>query len=105
MKGFTFEMLLTPPNTSIPSSELLTLWMWDSVVPLPIASVVSAFYYLRIVKVMFFDDPVVRVPEQMQCPIQNSILSANGLAVIALGIVPGPLMAWCVLAVRSSLGA
>ncbi len=70
-----------------------------------IASLIGAFYYLRIVKVMFFDDPVVRVPEQMQCPIQNSILSANGLAVIALGIVPGPLMAWCVLAVRSSLGA
>jgi len=70
-----------------------------------IASLIGAFYYLRIVKVMFFDDPVVRAPEQMQCPIQNSLLSANGLAVIALGVVPGPLMAWCVLAVRSSLGA
>ncbi len=70
-----------------------------------LTSLVGAFYYLRIVKVMFFDDPVVRAPAQMQCPIQNSILSANGLAVLLLGLMPGPLMAWCVVAVRTSLGA
>lgn len=68
-----------------------------------LASLIGAFFYLRIVKVMFFDEPARAHPEVFSCPVQRSVLSANGLAVLILGILPGPLMAWCVEAVRLSL--
>lgn len=59
-----------------------------------VLSVVGAFYYLRIIKLMYFDKP-----EDLQ-PIAASIdmrvvLSANGLAMLALGIYPSALMALC----------
>jgi NADH-quinone oxidoreductase subunit N len=91
------------------------------------ASLIGAFYYLRLVKVMFFDAPTpapaataeptdvpaVGAPLSQGatpaavgiCRVQQSVLSANGLAVLVLGIVPGPLMAYCVYAVKVSLAA
>ncbi|MEY3096326.1 MAG: hypothetical protein RIR74_1418 [Pseudomonadota bacterium] len=68
------------------------------------ASLIGAFFYLRIVKVMFFDEPVREHPVPSICQIQRSLLSANGIAVLLLGVLPGPLMAWCVQAIRVSLG-
>jgi NADH-quinone oxidoreductase subunit N len=64
-----------------------------------VMSLIGAFYYLRIVKVMYFDEP------QADAPIEAGrdfrlLLSANGLAVLALGIVPGPLMALCLAAIQ-----
>ena len=58
-------------------------------------SVVGAFYYLRIVKVMYFDKA-----EEGGVAIDSSLdvrvlLSANSLAVLGLGIYPGALMALC----------
>jgi NADH-quinone oxidoreductase subunit N len=61
-----------------------------------IISVVGAFYYLRIVKLMYFDAPV----EEAALPHARDMqvaLSLNGVAIIALGIFPGWLMA---LAIR-----
>ncbi len=60
-------------------------------------SVIGAFYYLRIVKLMYFDEP-----EQMSA-IKASrgirlVLSMNGLAVLLLGFIPGALMALCISA-------
>jgi NADH-quinone oxidoreductase subunit N len=68
------------------------------------ASLIGAFFYLRIVKVMFFDEPVREHPVPSICQVQRSLLSANGVAVLLLGVLPGPLMAWCVQAIRVSLG-
>ena len=68
------------------------------------ASLIGAFFYLRIVKVMFFDEPVREHPVPSICQVQRSLLSANGIAVLLLGVLPGPLMAWCVQAIRVSLG-
>ena len=67
-------------------------------------SLIGAFFYLRIVKVMFFDEPVRVHPAPVVCQIQRWLLSVNGLTVLALGIFPGPLLVWCVTAVRISLG-
>jgi NADH-quinone oxidoreductase subunit N len=67
-------------------------------------SLIGAFFYLRIVKVMFFDEPVREHPVPSICQVQRSLLSANGIAVLLLGVLPGPLMAWCVQAIRVSLG-
>ena len=59
------------------------------------ASVIGAFYYLRIVKLMYFDAPSTEVAK----PIRNSgarvALAVNAAAVLALGIVPGPLLELC----------
>jgi NADH-quinone oxidoreductase subunit N len=65
-------------------------------------SLIGAFYYLRIVKLMYFDTPHDTAPI-VASPDARLILSANGLAVLALGILPQPLMAVCVHAIGISL--
>lgn len=66
-----------------------------------LTSVVGAFYYLRIVKLMYFDDPVDQAP--IHAPRDaRTLLSANGLALLVLGIIPQPLMGLCVLALTQS---
>ncbi len=64
-------------------------------------SLVGAFYYLRIVKLMYFDTPHDTTPITTS-PDIRVIMSANGLAVLALGILPQPLMAVCVHAIGAS---
>ena len=68
------------------------------------ASLVGAFYYLRLVKVMYFDDPKCDVPLDYG-KSARSLLTVNGAAVLLLGIAPGPLMAVCLYTVRMSLSA
>lgn len=65
-------------------------------------SLIGAFYYLRIVKLMYFDEPVQLMPVSGQGDA-GIILSLNSLAVLALGILPQPLMAWCAQAIQASL--
>jgi NADH-quinone oxidoreductase subunit N len=66
-----------------------------------LASLVGAFYYLRVVKVMYFDDPVDDAP--IEGPNDARVLlSANGLALLLLGILPQPLMGLCALALTQS---
>jgi len=65
-------------------------------------SLVGAFYYLRIVKVMFFDEPADMAPIEA-CRGVRVLLSANVLAVAVLGIFPSLLMQVCVVVVQSSL--
>lgn len=67
-----------------------------------LASLVGAFYYLRLVKVMYFDAPVQTAPIEAP-PAMRAVLSLNGALVLVLGIVPGGLMALCVQAVRAVL--
>jgi len=58
-------------------------------------SVVGAFYYLRVVKHMYFDKPADDV-ESIQIGADTNIaFSLNGLAVLVLGILPGGLLALC----------
>ncbi len=65
-------------------------------------SLVGAFYYLRVVKVMYFDEPVDPTPlnEGSQA---RALLSLNALAVLVLGVLPGGLMALCARAITQSL--
>ncbi len=57
-------------------------------------SVVGAFYYLRVVKLMYFDKPVDVQP--IVCGMDMRVaLSINGTAVLLLGMFPGTLMALC----------
>ena len=65
-------------------------------------SLVGAFYYLRIIKLMYFDEPLDRSPIVVGRDMQIT-LSANGIAVLLLGILPGPLMAACAHAIAQTL--
>ncbi|MFT4560979.1 MAG: NADH-quinone oxidoreductase subunit N [Gammaproteobacteria bacterium] len=59
-------------------------------------SIIGAYYYLRIVKLMYFDDAIdtngLDASEDMKL-----VLSVNGLTIFALGILPGALMSICVI--------
>jgi NADH-quinone oxidoreductase subunit N len=65
-------------------------------------SLIGAFYYLRIVKLMYFDAPESHVPVSIQ-PDSGILISFNGLAVLLLGILPGNLMSLCAVSVQQSL--
>jgi len=60
-----------------------------------VASIIGAFYYLRVVKVMYFDEPEDQIPLQGSMDMRL-VLSANGVLVLALGIYPSALLALCV---------
>jgi NADH-quinone oxidoreductase subunit N len=57
-------------------------------------SLIGAFYYLRVVKVMYFDEPVTASTVSASNDVRV-VLSVNGLLVLVLGIVPGALMTLC----------
>jgi NADH-quinone oxidoreductase subunit N len=63
-------------------------------------SVVGAFYYLRVVKLMYFDDPVTESP--IDAPVDfRAAISVNGIMMLGLGIFSSSLIAVCM----SSFGA
>jgi NADH-quinone oxidoreductase subunit N len=57
-------------------------------------SLVGAFYYLRVVKVMYFDEPL-RGPIDQPVGAAGLVLMVNGAAVLVFGLLPGGLMALC----------
>ena len=71
--------------------------LWLAIVAV-IFSIIGAFYYLRIIKLMYFDKP--EDTEEISPNIDLKIaLSANSLLVLGLGLLPGGLMALCVTAI------
>jgi NADH-quinone oxidoreductase subunit N len=67
-------------------------------------SLIGAFYYLRIVKVMYFDEPVgaaAATPEGYGGA--RALLALNGAAVLLFGLLPGGLMALCRDAITKAL--
>ena len=59
------------------------------------ASVIGVFYYLRIVKLMYFDAPPAELPAAASGMGVRVALGINGLAVILLGVLPAPLLDLC----------
>ncbi|MGI4814821.1 MAG: NADH-quinone oxidoreductase subunit NuoN [Janthinobacterium lividum] len=78
-------------------------YIWLAVLAV-ITSVFGAFYYLRIVKVMYFDQPEDQAPLATDGGAR-ALLTINGLAVLALGLLPGPLMTLCLQAMRVTLAS
>ena len=76
---------------------------WLAVVAV-VFSLIGAFYYLRIVKLMYFDAPVGEEPLEASTGLR-SVLSLNGLAVILLGLFPAGLMDLCFQAIRATLAS
>ena len=60
-------------------------------------SLIGAYYYLRIVKIMYFDEPQTSQAIEASADLKL-VLSVNGLAVLLLGVVPNALMAVCISA-------
>lgn len=67
-------------------------------------SLVGAFYYLRVVKMAYFDEPEGEMLATPDGALTNGLMSINGLAIVVLGVLPGGLMALCVRAIETSLG-
>jgi NADH-quinone oxidoreductase subunit N len=65
-------------------------------------SLIGAFYYLRVVKVMYFDEPVTATTVSADADVRV-VLSLNGLLVLVLGMAPGALMALCADAIARML--
>jgi NADH-quinone oxidoreductase subunit N len=57
-------------------------------------SIIGAFYYIRVVKLMYFDEAESEAPLVVNTDLQIAV-SVNGLAVLALGLFPGGLLALC----------
>ena len=108
---FAFVMLLVmfslagvPPMVgfygkfSVLSAVVQSDQIWLAVVAV-MFSLIGAFYYLRIVKLMYFDGPVNNIALVSRLDM-SVLLSINGLAVLILGLFPGPLMQLCLVAIR-----
>ncbi len=66
-------------------------------------SLIGAFYYLRVIKVMYFDDPITA--SSVVAPLDvRVVLCINGGLVLVLGMLPGGLLALCGNAIRQMLG-
>jgi len=102
-----FSMAGVPPTVgfyaklSVLNAALSAGFVWLAVAAV-LLSVIGAFYYLRIIKLMYFDAPQDENRIQAQ-PDMNLLLSMNGLGVLALGILPQPLMALCIYSIQHSL--
>ena len=63
-------------------------------------SIIGAYYYIRVVKMMYFDKPISDVVIQPSIDTQI-IVSVNGLAMLVLGMFPAALFSACKTAIGS----
>jgi NADH-quinone oxidoreductase subunit N len=66
-------------------------------------SLIGAFYYLRVVKVMYFDEPITATTVSAGADVRT-VLAINGALVLLLGLFPSGLMALCADAITKTLG-
>jgi len=67
-------------------------------------SLIGAFYYLRVVKVMYFDEPTENDPIAVGAEMRLT-LSLNGLAILFLGLMPESMMSACFVAITKTLAS
>jgi NADH-quinone oxidoreductase subunit N len=67
--------------------------MWLAIIAV-VFSVVGAFYYLRVVKLMYFDEPLTEA--EIEAPVDfRAAISLNGIMMIGLGVFSSSLIAVC----------
>ena len=76
-------------------------YIWLAIVAV-LMSVIGAYYYLRVVKVMYFEEPEDAAPIHAPADVRI-MLSANGVAIAVLGLMPQGLMSVCAYALIASL--
>ena len=60
-----------------------------------LCAVVGCFYYLRVIKVMYFDEPVGEAMPRSNDRVLGLVLGVNALALLALGLARNPIKVWC----------
>jgi len=85
------------------NSVLATGQIWLTVFAV-MFSLIGAFYYLRVIKHIWFDEPVDNAPLAAPADMKL-VLSLNGLAIVVLGILPGPLLDISLKAIKATLAA
>lgn len=88
---------------SVLKAVLATGHVWLAVAAV-LFSLIGAFYYIRIVKLMYFDQPADNSPIIASTDMRI-VLSINGIAVLAMGLMPGALMAACSNAIIKTLAS
>jgi NADH-quinone oxidoreductase subunit N len=102
-----FSMAGVPPTVgfyaklAVFQAVLEAGFIWLAVAAV-LLSVVGAYYYLRVIKLMYFDEPLERTPLTPRRDMRI-VMGANGLAILLLGILPQPLMALCLISIQNSL--
>jgi NADH-quinone oxidoreductase subunit N len=100
MMGLMFSTAGVPPFLGFWAklAILQQLWMtghlWLVIIAV-VVSVIGAFYYLRIVIFMYVEQPAVGQPPPEWQPGVRLMVGVNGVAALALGILPGPLLSLC----------
>jgi NADH-quinone oxidoreductase subunit N len=111
MAIFMFSLAGIPPTVGFYSklavlqalvSTNVPLYIWLAGIAL-VLSLIAAYYYLRVIKVMFFDPPAGTLTIQSSGEMR-AILSVNGALVLLFGLLPGGLMAMCAEAIAKALG-
>jgi NADH-quinone oxidoreductase subunit N len=112
MAAFMFSLAGIPPMVGFYAKLSVLQALVTTNVPSYIAlavvavllSLVGAFYYLRLVKIMYFDEPADAAPIQRGQGV-SALLALNGAAVLVLGILPDSLMTLCRDAIVKALGS
>jgi NADH-quinone oxidoreductase subunit N len=85
----------------VSSGQALYIWLAVFAVMM---SLIGSFYYLRVVKVMYFDAPITATTVSAPMDVRV-VLTLNGALVLLLGILPGGLMTLCAQAIIKTLAS
>ncbi len=102
-----FSLVGVPPTVgfyakfAVLQAAVAANMIWLAVVAV-LFSLIGAFYYLRMVKIMFMEEPTDTTPITSDSGA-HALLSINGLALLFLGLAPGGLMALCAFAMKASI--
>src|SRR5580693_7097906 len=100
MMVLMFSTAGVPPFVGFWAKLRIFQVLWESghlwlVVIAAAMSVVGAYYYLRVIKLMYFAQPAERLPPTPRSTGVRFALGLNALAVLVLGLLPGPLLDLC----------
>jgi len=110
MTLFMFSLAGVPPTVgfyaklavlqALVATDLASyLWLAGFAV---VVSLIGAFYYLRVIKVMWFDAPTDTAPLVAPGDVRF-VMTLNGAAVLVFGLLPGGLLELCKVAIRQAL--
>ena len=100
MMVLMFSTAGVPPFVGFWAKLRIFQVLWESqhlwlVVIAAAMSVVGAFYYLRVIKLMYFDPAPQSLPPTVRSGGARLALGLNAVAVLILGVLPGPLLDLC----------
>ena len=100
MAMLMFSMAGVPPFVGFWGKLRIIQALWETshlwlVIIAVVLSVVGAFYYLRVIKLMYFDEASESAPETVRSFGVRFALGLNAAAVLVLGVLPAPLLDLC----------